>query len=242
MLWPKDEFLYPGNTGNILNSLKVNSLSVRLDQRSRSSGEVADQLSGRYPLDWQGEGNVWEAFRRTCEPGSPARHLFSASRASSTSQVRLSQLESQSDELTFARSTSGNFSYCQNPWAHYSQGHFFSDWRTICALFPIFSPAKASGYLDIRVPSHYYHGQTRRYTYGWDPVNLELHHVDHMETPWDMKSDKVFWRGASTGGGSSPPGFADRYQRHRYVSFTTAPPKLKLTCCMKIGANGYRHV
>ena len=158
---------------------------------------------------------MWEAFRRTCSPGSPARHLFSSTRASSNPQVRLSQLDAHSDELTFARDVQGNYSFCENPWAHYSQGHFFSDWRTIPVLFPIFSPAKASGFLDIRVPSHYYHGQTRRYTYGWDPVNLELHQVDHMETPWELKSDKIFWRGASTGGGSSPPGFAGQYQRHR---------------------------
>ena len=84
-------------------------------------------------------------------------------------------------------------------------------------LFPIFSPAKASGYQDIRIPSHYYYAQTRRYTYGWDPVNLELNPVDHMETPWEDKSDLIFWRGASTGGGSSPPGFAAQYQRHRRV-------------------------
>ncbi|KIP05614.1 glycosyltransferase family 90 protein [Phlebiopsis gigantea 11061_1 CR5-6] len=178
---------------------------------------VADQLSGRYSPDWRGEGNVWEAFRRTCEPGSPARHLFSSSRASPSTQARLSQLAGQSDEVTFARDVQGNYSYCKHPWAHNSQGHFFSDWRTIPVLFPIFSPAKASGYLDIRVPSHYYHGQTRRYTYGWDAVNLEQHRVDHMETPWEMKSDQVFWRGASTGGGSSPPGFAPQYQRHRLV-------------------------
>ena len=111
----------------------------------------------------------------------------------------------------------GNYSFCENPWAHYNQGHFFSDWRTIGVLFPIFSPAKAAGYLDIRIPSHYYYAQTRRYTYGWDPVNLELKATDHMETPWEMKSDKVFWRGASTGGGSSPAGFAANYQRHRSV-------------------------
>lgn len=182
-----------------------------------TEGGVAEQLSGRYHPDWRGEGNVWEAFRRTCEPGSPARHLFSSTRASTTAQARLSQRNAHRDELTFARDVQGNFSYCENPWAHYNQGHFFSDWRTIPVLFPIFSPAKASGYLDIRVPSHYYHGQTRRYTYGWDPVNLELHPVDHMEAPWEMKSDKIFWRGASTGGGSSPPGFAGQYQRHRLV-------------------------
>lgn len=89
----------------------------------------------------------------------------------------------------------------------------------------MFSPAKASGYLDIRIPSHYYYAQTRRYTYGWDPVNLQLKEVDDMETPWEEKSDKVFWRGASTGGGSSPPGFAAQYQRHRSVGARSERPR-----------------
>ncbi|PSS34204.1 hypothetical protein PHLCEN_2v1754 [Hermanssonia centrifuga] len=182
-----------------------------------TEGSVVAQLSGKYSPDWHGEGTVWEAYRRTCDPGTPARRLFSSSRASSTSQARLSQLTAYSDEFSFAEDVQGNYSFCQNPWAHYNQGHFFSDWRTIPVLFPVFSPAKAAGYLDIRIPSHYYYGQTRRYTYGWDPVNLELRPVDHAETPWEMKSDKVFWRGASTGGGSSPPGFAGQYQRHRLV-------------------------
>ncbi|KAI0074327.1 capsular associated protein [Panus rudis PR-1116 ss-1] len=182
---------------------------------------ITDLLSGEYPPDWQGQGNVWEAYRRTCDPTSPARRLYSSFRASSTSQNRTSQLTARSHEFVFARNTNGNYSFCQNPWAHYNQGLFFSDWRTIPALFPVFSPAKASGYQDIRIPSHYYYAQTRRYTYGWDPVNLELKPVDHMETPWEMKSDKIFWRGASTGGGSSPPGFAAQYQRHRFVRMTS---------------------
>jgi len=105
-------------------------------------------------------------------------------------------------EMEFALSAGGNYSFCENPWAHYIQGHFFSDWRTVPVMFPIFSPAKASGF-------------------GWDPVNLELKQVDHMETPWELKSDAVFWRGASTGGGSSPPGFAAQYQRHRFVRMTS---------------------
>lgn len=176
---------------------------------------VHAELSGLYAPDWQGQGNVWEAYRRTCEPGDPARRLFSSFRASYTN--RTSQLTARNEEFVFSHDVSGNYSFCQNPWAHYSQGHFFSDWRTIAGLFPIFSPAKASGFLDIRIPSHYYYGQTRRYSYGYDPINLVLREVDHMETPWDAKKDKIFWRGASTGGGSSPPGFAAQYQRHRFV-------------------------
>ena len=86
-------------------------------------------------------------------------------------------------------------------------------------MYPVFSPARTQGFMDIKIPSHYYYGSTDRYTYGWDAVNLELKEVDAMEMPWEEKSDKIFWRGASTGGGSHPPGFSPQYQRHRYGSF-----------------------
>jgi len=172
-----------------------------------------------YTPDWRGSGDVWEAYRRTCPLTAPARRLFNSLRASSANRG-LSLLPGSSrpgDQFSFATELHGNYSFCDNPWAHYLHGHFFSDWRTFPVLFPIFSPSKAPGYSDIRVPSHYYYGTSRRYTYGWDEVNLELKEVDHMETPWERKSDKIFWRGATTGGGSSPPGFAPQYHRQRSV-------------------------
>lgn len=48
-----------------------------------------------------------------------------------------------------------------------------------------------------------------------DPVNMILSDDDENEQPWDKKKDLIFWRGATTGGGSSPPGFLAQYQRHR---------------------------
>lgn len=179
-------------------------------------------LGNSFTADWQGESNVWEAYRRTCPPKSPARRLVSSVRNVSPSQSnsRGNFFESQSTvspgvEFVFATQTDAKFDYCEHPWAHYTQGHFFSDWRTIPVLYPVFSPAKGRGFSDIRIPSHYYYGSTPRYTYGWDAVNLELKEVDDMEVPWEKKSEKIFWRGATTGGGSSPPGFAHQYQRHR---------------------------
>jgi len=201
-----------------VNAMAEGRILIPWEQRIRpneTGDSLAEELSGRYAPDWQGEGNVWEAYRRTCTPGASARRLFSSFRAFSAQQT--SQLVAHNEEFVFVRDVSGNYSFCQNPWAHYNQGHFFSDWRTIPALFPVFSPARAPGYSDIRIPSHYYYGHTRRYTYGYDAVTLQLKEVDHMETPWELKSDKIFWRGASTGGGSSPPGFAAQYQRHRFV-------------------------
>jgi hypothetical protein len=178
-------------------------------------------MLGQSILDWQGNDNVWEAFRRTCPPFTPARHLFSSMRDPFPHQIHQffdpGPAVGPSDDFRFVQTTDGKFDFCQKPWAHYNHGHFFSDWRTIPALYPIFSPAKAPGFLDIRIPSHYYYASTPRYTYGWDAVNLELKGVDSMEMPWESKIDKFFWRGATTGGGSQPPGFSHQYQRHRHV-------------------------
>jgi len=84
-------------------------------------------------------------------------------------------------------------------------------------MYPVFSVAKAQGFLDIKIPSHYYFGNTKRYTYGWNPINLQLEEDDRLEVPWPNKKDKVFWRGASTGGGNHPPGFSPHYHRHRFL-------------------------
>ncbi|KAH7908545.1 glycosyltransferase family 90 protein [Hygrophoropsis aurantiaca] len=169
--------------------------------------------------DWQGQGSVWEAFRRTCPPGSSSRRLYSSYRnpLSEASKVLIGAGPSAGDDFKFSETLDADFDFCQYPWAHYSQGHFFSDWRTIPALYPVFSPAKARGFSDIKIPSHYYHGQNKRYTYGWEADDLEPKEVDDMEVPWEEKSDAIFWRGATTGGGSTPSGFAPSYQRHRFL-------------------------
>ncbi|KAI0031776.1 hypothetical protein K488DRAFT_78886 [Vararia minispora EC-137] len=175
--------------------------------------------------DWRGEGSVWDAFRHICPPESPARRLLSSLRAHSArspSAYFALPATAHDADFRFARGGGGRFDFCAQPWAHGTQGHFFSDWRTAALPFPVLSPAKAPGFGDIRVPSHYYHGTTRRYTYAWDDVNQEIKAIDSVETPWEQKSDRIFFRGATTGGGSSPPGFSPEYQRHRFVRMATA--------------------
>jgi len=120
-------------------------------------------------------------------------------------------------EFNFVQGVDDNYDYCTNPWARYNQGHFFSDWRTIPVLYPVFSPAKAPGYSDILIPSHYYYSSTKKYTYGWDPEKKIINDIDPYEIEWENKTNRIFWRGATTGGGSSPPGFLTSYQRHRYA-------------------------
>ncbi|KAJ7594230.1 capsular associated protein [Mycena floridula] len=189
-----------------------------------SSDGIEAVLNGPFIPDWRGDGNVWDAWRRTCDPSSDARRLYSSLRnasAFSTNYFSRSSPAAVIPEFSFATTTSYQIDFCAKPYAHYSQGHFFSDWRTIPALYPVLSPAKARGFTDIRIPSHYYYGSTKRYTYGWDSINLNLKDIDDMEVPWERKENKIFWRGATTGGGSNPPGFSPQYQRHRFLRMTS---------------------
>lgn len=185
-------------------------------------------LGGEFIPDWRADGSVWEAYRRTCDPSSQARRLFSSLHAHlKESQVPISRLAKAGvstdvvdDDFVFAKDVDDKFDFCDRPWAHYNQGHFFSDWRTIHALYPMFSPAKGSGFGDILIPSHYYYFPTKLYAYGWWWLH-EPKDVDDMEVPWEEKSDDIFWRGATTGGGSSPPGYLPQYQRHRLIKMAS---------------------
>lgn len=179
-------------------------------------------MGGKFTADWQGDSNVWEAYRLTCPATSQARRLFTSLRAQlREGQVPKNFLEAARPssgvgaDFKFARDVDSDFDFCENPSARYQQGHFFSDWRTIHVLYPVFSPAKGKGFSDIIIPSHYYYGATAMYTYAFDPVTSTTKEVDDFEQPWDKKTNKIFWRGATTGGGSSPPGHFASYQRHR---------------------------
>ncbi|KAH7106860.1 hypothetical protein BKA62DRAFT_740679 [Auriculariales sp. MPI-PUGE-AT-0066] len=189
-----------------------------------TSEGVEAVLGGPFIPDWRGDGNVWEAYRRTCDPSTQARRLFGSLRAQlKQGQAPISRFEaagiagSSEDDFKFAKTVDDKFDFCAHPWARYQQGHFFSDWRTVPVLYPIFSPAKGQGFSDIMIPSHYYYSSTKKYTYGWDPITMVVNDVDVHETPWEKKSDLIFWRGATTGGGSNPPGFVGQYQRHRFI-------------------------
>ncbi|KIL58205.1 glycosyltransferase family 90 protein [Amanita muscaria Koide BX008] len=207
-----------------INAKAEGRVLVSWEHRAHSNatlqGGIEAGLDGPFRPDWDDDGNVWEVWRRTCEPSSPARRLYSSlgnSLSSTVSNYLGDIIHGTGRDFKFAKTTSTQLDFCKYPHAHYMQGHFFSDWRTILGLYPVFSPAKAKGFLDIRIPSHYYYGSTPAYTYGWDPVNFELKDVDPMEVPWEKKIDKVFWRGATTGGGNHPSGFMPYYQRHRFL-------------------------
>lgn len=182
-----------------------------------SSEGITALLGGPFQADWGDDGNIWEAWRRTCHPSSAARRILASLQSQSTAPFNYFDPSALSSVDDFYFVEKSEVDYCSAPQLHLDQGHFYSDWRAVPALYPIFSPAKAKGYLDIRIPSHYYFGNTPGYTYGWDYVNLEMREVDMMEVPWEKKEDKVFWRGATSGGGNHPPGSANKFHRHRFL-------------------------
>ena len=225
MLRQKAELSFLGSI-NVTPILRSKTLQVRhADQpfypvNTTLTGGIDSMLGGKFKPDWGTDGNVWDSWRRTCSPNSPARRLYFSLRNQAVSHGKnylASVAPSRGYDFGFSPTTSSSVNYCDEPHSHVHQGHFFSDWRTIPALYPIFSPAKARGFLDIRIPSHYYYGSTKGYTYGWDDNKKVLVEVDAMEVPWEDKIDKIFWRGATTGGGNHPPGFTPQFQRHRYV-------------------------
>ncbi|KAJ6606247.1 hypothetical protein DFH09DRAFT_877689, partial [Mycena vulgaris] len=197
-----------------------------------------------FRANWAGAGAVWEAWRRSCDSQSPACHLFSSLGAGwmcagrdrllerwhlNNSGATTSTSSSIGGEFVFTEATNSGTDFCAAPGTCYKQGHFFSDWCVLPALLPVFSPARAPSFLNIRIPSHYYYGRTRRYMYTWDPINLKQRTVDSMDVPWEDKRDAVWWHGASTGGGSSPPGFDSRYQCHQFLCMASVGPSKEST-------------
>ncbi|KAG8959886.1 capsule-associated protein CAP1 [Tulasnella sp. 419] len=171
-----------------------------------SSGGIEDVLGGPFVAEWKGDGSVWDEFRRTCDPSSAARRILASRRSSAnnTPKNRLAKAGGSvklDSDFSFSETVDDNFDFCAHPWARPHHGHFFSDWRTISALYPVFSPV-----------------------------------------PWQNKTNKIFWRGSTTGGGSSPPGFVSQYQRHRFIAMISDASDAKRTVAFRYPHNSSEYV
>ncbi|KAJ3771451.1 hypothetical protein FB446DRAFT_803647 [Lentinula raphanica] len=186
-----------GTTGEKI-GLGMGNRSYIEDTAPHDTKDTLHPLSNFHP-DWRGAGNVWDKWRRTCPPTSPARKSYASIRSALVEGASPSHhhlVTGSTDDATvpnhFAFSSSTSFdtvSFCEQPHLHYTQGHFFSDWRTLDDLYPVLSPARAKGFGDIKIPSHYYYGSTKAYTYGWDKANQKVHSVDLGEVAWGDLTD-----------------------------------------------------
>jgi hypothetical protein len=201
------------------------ALNTRLDPRVLvpwTGANTTEPLStdpDQYIPDWRGAGSTWDAYRRHCPPHTSARALYRSLRpARGGSRGALLGAAGGAVPGPFAPGPLSRTDFCGTPSAHTLHGLFFSDMRPVAARLPVLSPARAPGFADVRVPSHYYYWPSRRHTYGFDAVNLVVAEADARELPWAAKSARIWWRGPSTGGGGTPPGHAARYQRHRLLA------------------------
>ena len=150
---------------------------------------VQAMLGGPFKPNWCTNGNIWEAWQWRCHPESTACGLFSSKRDVFTGKLS-NYLKSYSttaaDDFTFASKTvTADIDFCNALYMLYLQGHFYSDWQSIMALYPVFSPARAKGFLDILIPSHYYYGMpwyTRWKCRGYFiPISIEFHWQFHLD-------------------------------------------------------------
>ncbi|BGP40399.1 hypothetical protein JCM10449v2_004361 [Rhodotorula kratochvilovae] len=190
-------------------------------------------LKGFAP-EWKRDGNVWEAYRRSCPTDSAARRLVESVRSAETHNSLVVQgrtsnkadapttrrIQSQSvlpvtREMTFSHDLDADFNVCDYPSLHTLHSAFYSDQRNIEYLYPVFSPSKPTGYADILIPSHHYWSPTSEFTYELEFRRGRSKIATDMD--WELKKDSAYWRGKVTRGADTPPGHGSSFQKQRLV-------------------------
>ncbi|KAJ5586987.1 uncharacterized protein N7459_002752 [Penicillium hispanicum] len=140
---------------------------------------------------------TWTNSRTSCPVDSPARSLDDEEPDNVDPYAH--------GELGFIYNTTAFSDICYTPSLRYTYGFFDrpNAFDVVHDLFPIFSQSKISSFQDILYPSPWY----------WaDKVPYEK----HKDYDWDAKSDRMYWRGSTTGGFSRAGGWR-RQHRQQFV-------------------------
>ncbi|KZT55630.1 glycosyltransferase family 90 protein [Calocera cornea HHB12733] len=156
---------------------------------------------------------VWYKYTNTCAPADPVRTNPTAYEfPPATTILPPTDFDAVPTEgavnpfTNFLHGTEWDLDFCTHPEKFYQFGHFYAGWPMFNETFPVFGPGRGPRSMDIRIPSYYYVVPLPKYTYGFDPVLGHGQDDDPNDPEWDEKSGTMFWRGATTGGGSSPQG------------------------------------
>lgn len=153
-----------------------------------------------YPLEedlyWYEDETTWDYYTPACGPAP--RHIEGLSTPSELFSTELTDriLKKSSDHF---------IDFCHDRLEHELDGNFFTKYRPLRSLVPLFSPGKITGFKDILIPSALSWKESDYYRYS------PLH-----DTTWNNKTDKIYWRGASSGGRYLPAHY-DNYHRQRLV-------------------------
>ena len=139
---------------------------------------------------------TWTHSRASCPADSPGRALEEEDMVDDVSKFGLG-------ELGFVYNATAMTDICLSPSLREKYGFFDrpNAYNVVHDLFPIFSQSKISSYADIIYPSPWYHADKVKYKAAKD-----------ME--WSKKTDKLYWRGSTTGGYSRNGGWR---RQHRQV-------------------------
>lgn len=140
---------------------------------------------------------TWTNSRVSCPVDSPARSLDD-------------EMPDNVDpyaygELGFIYNTTAFSDICHTPSLRYTYGFFDrpNAFDVVHDLFPIFSQSKISSFQDILYPSPWYWASKVPYD-------------KKKDFTWDSKTDRMYWRGSTTGGFSRAGGWR-RQHRQQFV-------------------------
>ncbi|KAH7354256.1 hypothetical protein B0T11DRAFT_231260 [Plectosphaerella cucumerina] len=139
---------------------------------------------------------TWTTSRMSCPVDSPARSLEDDEQFDDTSKYGVS-------DLGFVYNVTAMSDICLTPSLSETYGFFDrpNAFNVVHDLVPVFSQSKISSYQDLVYPSPWYwHGK--------------VEYDEKKDVPWDEKTDKLYWRGSTTGGYSRDGGWRRQHRQH----------------------------
>ncbi|KAJ2905208.1 hypothetical protein MKZ38_006114 [Zalerion maritima] len=149
---------------------------------------------------------TWHSTKITCPADSPARNL------DDKNPIFLDRKSLYAmTELGFLNNYTAHADPCVHPSLSRKHGLFAgaNAFNLAHDLMPVFSQSKMSHYQDIIYPSPWYWNGNVKYDITRDPI-------------WEEKTDKMYWRGSTTGGFARSGGWKGS-QRMRYVKRVNDP-------------------
>lgn len=138
---------------------------------------------------------TWTNSRISCPADTPARSL---------AEDAMDDMRAYAyGELAFIYNTTAFSDICYTPSLRYTYGFFDrpNAFDVVHDLFPVFSQSKISSFQDIVYPSPWYWAN-------------KVPYEEKKDRTWDAKSDKMYWRGSTTGGFSRSGGWR---RQHRQI-------------------------
>ncbi|KAJ5364138.1 uncharacterized protein N7496_009851 [Penicillium cataractarum] len=153
---------------------------------------------------------TWTNSRISCPVDSPARSLDEDAPDNDSPYAY--------GELGFIYNASAFSDICHTPSLRYTYGFFDrpNAFDVVHDLFPIFSQSKISSFQDILYPSPWYWADKVPYQRSKD-------------YSWDAKSDRMYWRGTTTGGFSRAGGWRRQHRQQFVDNVNSLEPTKVLT-------------